>query len=152
MKAQGFNTIHARQGRGELRTSEYNQAWMALAHARGLKVQLHSWRQPTKWRSHSRNYWTRTFLAEDTEIFTHAIGREVTDDDDRESCGRFASEEAMYAEEDMDSAGLLLASGSIYLRRNGPPTNSRFGHHVFWLKTDDASGIDHIATLRVLQP
>ena len=151
VKAQGFNTIHARQGRGELRTSEYNQAWMALAHARGLKVQLHSWRQPTKWRSHSRNYWTRTFLAEDTEIFTHAIGREVTDDDDRESCGRFGSEEAMYAEEDMDSAGLLLASGSIYLRRNGPPTNSRFGHHVFCLKTDDASDIDHLATLRVLQ-
>ena len=134
VRAQGFNTIHARQGRGHVRTSAYNQRWMALAHARGLKVQLHSWRQPTAWRTHSRNYWTRTFLAEDTEIFTHAIGREVTDDDDRESCGRFGSEEAMYAEEDMDSAGLLLASGSIYLRRNGPPTNSRFGHHVFCLK------------------
>ena len=59
VKAQGFNTIHARQGRGELRTSAYNQRWMALAHARGLKVQLHSWRQPPDWRSHSSNYRTK---------------------------------------------------------------------------------------------
>ena len=81
VKAQGFNTIHARQGRGYVRTSAYNQRWMALAHARGLKVQLHSWRQPTAWRTHSRNYWTRTFEAEDTEIFTHAIGKKVTDGD-----------------------------------------------------------------------
>ena len=66
-----------RQGRGHVRTSAYNQRWMARAHARGLKVQLHSWRQPTKWRSHSRNYWTRTFEAEDTDLFDHLIGREA---------------------------------------------------------------------------
>ena len=59
VKAQGFNTIHARQGRGHVRTSAYNQRWMALAHARGLKVQLHSWQQPPEWRKHSRGYWTR---------------------------------------------------------------------------------------------
>ena len=59
VKAHGFNTIHARQGRGELRTTAYNQAWMGLAHARGLKVQLHSWEQPPDWRSHSSNYRTK---------------------------------------------------------------------------------------------
>lgn len=61
VKAAGFNTVHAKRGRGQLRTPEYNQAWMALAHARGLKVQLHSWRQPEEWTESSRNYWTRTF-------------------------------------------------------------------------------------------
>ena len=59
VKAAGFNTIHAIRGRGGIRTSEYNKKWMDLAHARGLKVQLHSWQQPPQWREHSRNYWTR---------------------------------------------------------------------------------------------
>ena len=46
--------------------------------------------------------------------------------------------------------GLLLDSRrSIYLRRND---TARFGHHYFWLKTDDVSGTDHIATIRVIQP
>ena len=62
----------------------------------------------------------------------------------------------MYADEDKDSAGLLLDSGArtpkpLYLRRNpASGYNSRFGHHVFCLKTDDASDTDHIATLKVL--
>ena len=77
VQAQGFNTIHARQGRGHVRTSAYNQRWMALAHNRGLKVQLHSWRQPPAWRSSSRNYWARTFEAEGTDLFTYPVGRET---------------------------------------------------------------------------
>ena len=77
VKAAGFNTIHAIRGRGEIRASEYNKKGMALAHARGLKVQLHSWRQPPAWRSSSRNYWTRTFEAEGTDLFDHLIGREA---------------------------------------------------------------------------
>ena len=48
-------------GVGSLRTPHYNQPWMDLAHAKGLKVQLHSWRQPEEWTESSRNYWTRTF-------------------------------------------------------------------------------------------
>ena len=144
VKAHGFNTIHARQGRGELRTSVYNRAWMALAHARGLKVQLGSWEQPTKWRSFSRNYWTRVFEAEDAHLFTYATGRQITHGDTT----------ARYAATGKHAAGLLLASQrSVYLRRN-PDTpsqyGSRFGHHVFRLKTDDASGTRHLATLRVL--
>ena len=59
VRAAGFNTVHAIRGRGGIRTSEYNKKWMDLAHARGLKVQLHSWQQPPQWREHSRNYWTR---------------------------------------------------------------------------------------------
>ena len=140
-------------GAGGIRTSEYNQRWMALAHARGLKVQLHSWQQPPQWREHSRNYWTRTFEAEDTELFTYPIGREVTDDDGT------TRRVARYAATGEHNPGLVLESrGSVYLRRNPPPPpsepgyGSRFGHHVFWLKTDNATGIDHIATLRVLQP
>ena len=146
VKAQGFNTIHARQGRGELRTSKYNRAWMALAHARGLKVQLHSWQQPPDWRSFSRNYWTRVFEAEDGDSFTSPIGAsKVTEADGRV---------ARYAATKEHNAGLLLESeGSVYLRRN-PDTDSgfgsRFGHHVFRLKTDDATGTAHLATLRVL--
>ena len=48
-------------GVGSLRTPHYNQPWMDLVHAKGLKVQLHSWRQPEEWTESSRNYWTRTF-------------------------------------------------------------------------------------------
>ena len=59
VQAAGFNTVHAIRGRGGIRTSEYNKKWMDLAHARGLKVQLHSWQQPPEWREHSRGYWTR---------------------------------------------------------------------------------------------
>ena len=145
VKAQGFNTIHARQGRGELRTSAYNQRWMALAHARGLKVQLHSWQQPPDWRSFSRNYWTRVFEAEDTHLFTYATGRQIAHGDTT----------ARYAATGEHAAGLLLASQrSVYLRRNPPDRqgySSRFGHHVFRLRSDGNSGRnDHIATLRVL--
>ena len=50
---------------------------MALAHARGLEVELHSWRQPPEWRESSRNYWTRTFEAEGTNLFTYPVGREA---------------------------------------------------------------------------
>ena len=64
VKASGFNTVHAMRGRGKIRTAAYNKKWMDLAHARGLKVQLHSWQQPPEWREHSRNYWTRTFEAD----------------------------------------------------------------------------------------
>ena len=145
VKAHGFNTIHARQGRGFVRTSAYNQRWMALAHARGLKVQLHSWEQPPDWRSFSRNYWTRVFEAEDGDLFTYSTGREVTHGDTT----------ARYAATREHDPGLLLASQrSVYLRRNPPDRqgySSRFGHHVFRLKTDDASGTRHLATLRVLQ-
>lgn len=53
------------------------------------------------------------------------------------------------ARKGVDKAGLLLDSrrDRIYLRRNN---TARYGHHFFWLKTDDASGTDHIATIRVL--
>ncbi|MCY3762936.1 MAG: hypothetical protein OXH50_16945 [Gemmatimonadetes bacterium] len=77
VQAAGFNTIHAMRGPGQLRSSEYNQAWMALAHARGLKVELHSWLQPPEWRESSRTYWARTFEAEDTNLFTYPTGREA---------------------------------------------------------------------------
>ena len=130
---------------GFVRTSAYNQRWMALAHARGLKVQLHSWEQPPDWRSFSRNYWTRVFEAEDGDLFTYSTGREVTHGDTT----------ARYAATREHDPGLLLASQrSVYLRRNPPDRqgySSRFGHHVFRLKTDDASGTRHLATLRVLQ-
>ena len=103
-------------------------------------MQLHSWRQPPEWRERSRNYWARTFEAEDTDLFTYPIGREVTDDD----------RVTRHAEAGVHDPGLLLDSRrSIYLRRND---TARFGHHYFWLKTDDVSGTDHIATIRVIQP
>ena len=145
--AAGFNTIHAAHT-STRRTSTFNQSWMALAHARDLNVQLHSWQQPPDWRTHSRNYWTRTFEAEDGDLFTYPIGRQVTDGD----------RIARYAATREHNAGLLLDSGStahnrLRLRRNGSSGhNSRFGYHVFWLKADDATGTDHIATLRVLHP
>ena len=60
VQASGFNTVHAMRGRGKIRTAAHNKKWMDLAHARGLKVQLHSWQQPPEWREHSCNYWTRT--------------------------------------------------------------------------------------------
>ncbi|MCY3762934.1 MAG: hypothetical protein OXH50_16935 [Gemmatimonadetes bacterium] len=57
-------------GAGSCGVPRTTQRWMALAHARSLKVELHSWQQPPAWRSSSRNYWARTFEAEDTDLFT----------------------------------------------------------------------------------
>ena len=81
VKAAGFNTIHAALVGDAFQTSSFNQDWMALAHARDLKIQLYSWQQPDGWLAASALYWARTFEAEDTDLFTHGTGREVTDGD-----------------------------------------------------------------------
>ena len=117
VKAHGFNTIHARQGKGELRYSRYNQRWMAKAHERGLKVQLGSWKQPTKWHSFSRNYWTRVFEAEDMYRFAYPIGREATDDDGT------TRRVARYAE--TGSPGLVLESRTKRVLAQEPSSPAR---------------------------
>ena len=150
VRATGFNTIHAAHTTTRAaRTAAFNQQWMALAHARDLNVQLHSWQQPPRWRNHSENYWTRTFEAEDADLFTYPIGRQVTDGD---RVARYA--EMGVGPDPGDAPGLLLDSGPtahvrLRLRRNA---SGRFGYHDFWLKTDNNSGTAHIATLRVLHP
>ena len=70
----GFNTIHAALVDTLHSTARFNQQWMALAHARNLKVQLYSWKQPNGWRGASAFYWARTFEAEDRNLFSHDTG------------------------------------------------------------------------------
>ncbi len=151
VKAAGFNTIHAARVGMDSQTATFNQEWMDMAHTRELKVQLHSWSQPTHWRMHSHNYWARTFEAEDGDLFSYHTGEEVTDigADGEERVVRRAQ---VQVGEEMDSPGLLLETDGTHdrfaLREN---EHARFGRHVFWLKTDVNNGSDLIATLRVLR-
>ena len=136
-----FNTIHAAQ---EARnTASQNQGWMAEAHTRGLKVQLYNWNVPDGWLAPSTRFWSQTFEAEDSR-FTHPIGESTAD--------------GWRARMDGHSPGLLLdtpSTGSgFWLRSNPNPhpdaNDEQYSHHVFWLKTDDITGSDQLATLRVI--
>ena len=165
--ADHFNTIHASMtGRPGMsgQPAADNDDWMRLAGARNLNVQLHSVWQPPQWKNHSRHFWARTFEAEDSDLFTYPIGEPVTEIDGRV---------ARYAEAGDDSPGLLLdtpstpgvppcpvASGGcsgFRLRSNvraqteSRPLDERHTRHVFWLKTDDNTSADDLATLRVLR-
>ena len=140
--ADGFNTIHAALVDTALQWSNFNQEWMALAQARDLKVQLFSWRQPDGWRAASAVYWARTFEAEDRNLFSFATGRQISDGD----------REVLQARAGIDGAGLLLdtdgRAGPFRLREN---STARYGHYAFWLRTDNNTGTQHLATLRFLR-
>ncbi len=143
-----FNTIHSAI---EVRNDpSVNGVFMDLAHERGLKVQLYSWNVPPAWRAASRRYWTKTLDAKSTRHFVHPVG---TRD------GR-----AWHANTVDHGPGLMLdtpAEGrGIFLRYREQKLNSRgqvvanrarYGIHVFRLKTDDNTGTDRIATLRILE-
>ena len=115
-----------------------NQRWMDLAHDRGLKVQLYGWAVPSDWRG-SNAFWSQTFEAE-SSVFTH-----------NSMSGEVVAGEGRMADESRHSAGLLLdtpSTGSgIWLRGNG---HNQYDYHVFWMKTDDNTGNEAIATINVI--
>ncbi len=133
-----FNTTHA--ALEQRNAAAVNQRFMTLAHQRGLKVQLYSWNVPLRWRDSSKTYWAKTLEAEDSSLFTHPIG-------EREGDG-------WHANTARHTSGLLLDTPStpgsgIRLRYAYP--DAHYGLHIFWMKTDDISGTDRIAILRILR-
>ena len=146
--AANFNTIHAAL---EVRNdAAVNRVFMDLAHERGLRVQLYSWNVPPGWRSAGRRYWTKTVEATSTRHFVHPVGARDGG--------------AWHASTEDHAPGLMLdtpAEGrGIFLRYREQKLNSRgqivanrarYGIHVFRLKTDDNTGTDRIATLRILE-
>ena len=142
-----FNTIHA--SLAGTSDASVNRVFLDLAHQRGLNVQLYNWIVPPTWRTRSRTYWTMTVEAENRR-FTHPVG---TRDGD-----------AWHANTEDHIPGLLLDTPpegpGIFLRYREQKLNDRgqlvqnrvrYGIHVFRLKTDDNSGPDPIATLRILR-
>ena len=143
-----FNTIHAAQGGRN--TAEENQDFIGPAHDRELQVQLANWDVPEHWWAESRTYWAMTLEAEDGDIFDHDVG--VQDggawraDTMLHTSGMMLDTPATgdgiylhYEPERLDDAGRVAAS------------TARHTVHVFCLKTDDNSGSDRIATLRILR-
>ncbi len=146
--AANFNTIHAAL---EVRNdASVNRVFMDLARQRGLRVQLYSWNVPPGWRAASRRYWTKSLEATSPRYFVHPVGARDGG--------------AWYANTEEHGPGLMLDTPpegrGIFLRYREQKLNSRgqvvanrarYVVHVFRMKTDDNTGTDRVATLRILR-
>ncbi len=144
-----FNTIHsAIEARND---PSVNGVFMDLAHQRGLRVQLYSWNVPPGWRSESRRYWSKVLEAEDAEVFVHPVG--VRDGDAWHANTAAHSPGVILDTPTTEGSGIFLRYVEQRLNSRGQvvANRARYGIHVFRLKTDDNTGSDRIATLRILR-
>ena len=143
-----FNTIHAAlAGRND---ASVNRVFLDLAHQRGLNVQLYSWKVPPAWRTTSRTYWTKTVEGENTRTFSHPVG---TRDGDAWHANTADHTPGLLLDTPAEGRGIFLRYREQRLNDRGQVVENRARHgiHVFRLKTDDNSGPDPIATLRILR-
>ena len=142
-----FNTIHAAlEGRND---ASVNGVFLDLAHQRGLNVQLYNWNMPPTWRTRTRTYWTKTVEAENRR-FTHPVG---TQDGDAWHANTADHTPGLLLDTPAEGRGIFLRYREQKLNDRGQVVENRARHgiHVFRLKTDDNSGPDPIATLRILR-
>ena len=146
--AANFNTIHAAL---EVRNdAAVNRVFMDLARQRGLNVQLYSWNVLPGWRAESRRYWSKVLEAEDTEVFVHPVGER---DGDAWHANPAAHGPGVIVDTPEEGPGIFLRYVEQRLNSRGQvvANRARYSIHVFRLKTDDNTGSDRIATLRILR-